>query len=77
MVTGPMVRAARALLNWTQEDLARRASVTPQTVRLFESGGSRPYRTTLAEIQRAFENAGIVFLETDAGKGVLLKAPSD
>jgi transcriptional regulator with XRE-family HTH domain len=54
-------RAARAILNWTQDELARQAGVSNVTVRCFETEQRKPIRATLAAIQRAFEDAGVEF----------------
>jgi hypothetical protein len=40
MITPQSCQAARALLNWTQRDLALNAQVSLSTVRKFERGGS-------------------------------------
>ncbi len=73
-------RAARALLNWSQKELASRAQVARKTVADFEQGAVTPYPRTLRDIVEALEAAGIVFLplkENAAGPGVRLawKAP--
>ena len=62
-------RAARALLDWTQDDLAARAEVYRSTVRGFEGGQHDMQRVTTAAISRAREAAGIVFLEPDSEDG--------
>ena len=72
MITGSQLRAARALLDWTQDDLAERSGVTPQTIRLFEAGNRRPHAQTIDRLQSALEDAGIEFLTSDAAVGVLL-----
>ncbi|GLQ56570.1 helix-turn-helix domain-containing protein [Devosia nitrariae] len=72
MITGDQLRAARALLNWTQKELAARAGVATRTIRLFESGSRNPYAQTIAQLQSALEDAGIEFLTTKAGVGVML-----
>ncbi len=56
------VRAARALLKWTQEDLANRSNVTGNTINLWETGKVRPTEETKAQVRQAFEEAGIEFL---------------
>jgi transcriptional regulator with XRE-family HTH domain len=68
-------RAARALLRWSQHDLAYAASVPRGTVADFESGGRDIYHGALKKIESAFETAGIMFLEDDSsgGLGVILK----
>jgi transcriptional regulator with XRE-family HTH domain len=69
-------RAARALLDWSQQQLADAARVGIVTVRTFESGQSQPRNSTLDVMQRALEAAGVVFLEPGAliegGQGVRL-----
>ena len=68
-------RAARALLDWTQDDLAARAEVSRSTVRGFEGGQHDLHRATTAAIRRAFEAAGVIFLEAglEDGPGVRLR----
>lgn len=77
-LTPGQCRAARALLDWTQDDLALRAEVSRSTVRGFEGGQHEMHRATAAAIRRAFEAAEIVFLEADAegGPGVRLRGAS-
>ena len=74
MTTGTQIRAARALLDWTQDELATKAAVALRTIRLFEAGDRLPHQQTLDRLQGALEEAGVQFLETKAGVGVLLKA---
>ena len=57
-------RAARALLNWSQEDLVRHSQITKKTIADFERGATTPRPQTLAEITAAFEAVGIEFLNT-------------
>jgi transcriptional regulator with XRE-family HTH domain len=69
-------RAARALLDWSQQDLARRAKVARKTVADFELKQVTPYARTLRDVIEAFESAGISFLaaeENISGPGVRLK----
>ena len=55
-------RAARALLNWSQEDLVRACGITKKTIADFERGATMPRRQTLNQIIAALEAAGIEFL---------------
>jgi transcriptional regulator with XRE-family HTH domain len=55
-------RAARALLNWPQTELAAASKVATKTIADFERGTRAPYERTLADMQRALESAGIEFI---------------
>lgn len=77
MITSAQCRAGRALLNWSQQQLADAARVGVVTVRQFENGGAQPRNATLDVIARALEAQGIQFLEDGqaaAGPGVALRA---
>ena len=73
MITSRQVRAARALLNWTQEMLADEALVALTALKRLESENNLPVREdTRHQVVKALESAGIVFLDSDRGQGVLL-----
>ena len=73
MLTSAQCRAARALLNWSQQDLANHAAVGIVTVHQLEAGLSQPRRATLDVIRRALEAAGVEFIdENGGGPGVRL-----
>ena len=73
MITARQSRAARALLGWTQETLADKARIALTALKRLESAnGLEVYETTRDQMRRALESAGIVFLSTDRGQGVLL-----
>ena len=55
-------RAARALLNWSQEDLVRASGITKKTIADLERGATTPRAQTLDQILAAFKAAGIEFL---------------
>ena len=57
------VRAARALLDWTQPDLAAAADIALATLKRFEIGHSKPIKTVKTAIVRALEAEGIEFLK--------------
>lgn len=63
MVTMQQVRAARGLLSWSQGQLAQASQVSLSTVRNFEAGRGTPIPATLNALQRALEDAGVVFSE--------------
>jgi transcriptional regulator with XRE-family HTH domain len=54
-------RAARALLDWTQKDLADASKVGTKTIADYERGASTPFDRTLRDLREAFEAAGIEF----------------
>jgi len=60
------VRAARALLAWSQQDLAKAAGVATSTVADFERGKRTPVANNVRGIRAALEGAGIRFLPTGA-----------
>lgn len=65
-------RAARALLGWTQGELAEQAKLGVSTVYDFERERRAIPADTEAAIQRALEQAGVEFLDGDA-PGVRLR----
>ena len=67
MITPAQCRAARGLLDWTQQDLADRAGVGIVTVRQVESGITQPRRATLEVIRRTLEAAGVQFIDENGG----------
>jgi len=78
-LTPEQSRAARALLGWSREMLARKARVHHQTIGGFESGMNCLPTTTLA-IRRALERAGVALIEEgsaslDGGAGARLARP--
>lgn len=77
MITAMQSKMARTALGWNTADLAKAASVGVSTVNRFETGQATTIPATLAAIQRALEDAGIIFLAegetTDGGPGVRLR----
>lgn len=67
-------RAARSLLNWTQERLAEVSGVSVTAIRNFERGATAPIRANLAAIRHALEAAGVEFIDPNGGgPGVRLR----
>lgn len=76
MITIRQIKAARALLGWSQADLAHSSGVSEPTIaRLEAADGVLGGRETTAEkIQTALESAGAQFIEQNGGgPGVRLR----
>lgn len=59
MLTPEQSRAARGWLDWSQQELAKRANVALSTVRDFEKGRRVPIANNLEALRRAINAAGI------------------
>jgi len=67
-------RAARGLLGWSQDDLATASKVAKKTIADFERGARTPYPRTIADLEAAFQAAGIIFIDENGdGPGVRLR----
>jgi transcriptional regulator with XRE-family HTH domain len=76
-LTPAQLRAARALLDWSRDDLARESKTSAETLKNFELRGTDPRQGTVIKWQRALERAGVRFLDTNdegEGEGVRFKA---
>jgi transcriptional regulator with XRE-family HTH domain len=56
-----LVRTARALVDWTQSDLAKAAGIALATLKRFEKGYRVPTNRTLANIFKVLKKAGVEF----------------
>jgi hypothetical protein len=73
-ISAAQCRAARALLDKSQDWLADAAQVSRATVADFERSTGFPMRANLAFIQSALEEAGVEFIpENGGGAGVRLR----
>lgn len=73
-ITKEQCKAARALLGWTQQDLAAASDVAQKTIADFERDLRNPYPRTVADIRRTLEEAGVEFIdENGGGPGVRLR----
>jgi len=78
-LTSAQIRAARSLIRWRAEDLARESSVGVATIRRAELAEGPTSLTTANNqaIRRAFEAAGVEFIdENGGGPGVRLRKPT-
>lgn len=74
MISPMQCRAARGLLDWSQQELADRANVGIVTIRQLEAGTHEPRRSTLQVVRIAFESAGVQFIDGNGGgPGVRLR----
>ena len=79
MLQAAQIRAARALLGWRQEDLARASKVGLATIARIEQGEGMVQGnfSTIIKIQQALEREGISFTgNEDGGIGVRLEKKS-
>lgn len=75
MITSTQIRSARAALRWSVIELSTHARISVQTIKRFEASEGVPSSrsSTLFEVQKAFEAAGIEFIGApDEGPGVRL-----
>jgi hypothetical protein len=75
-LTSAQIRAARALLRWTAEDLARSSALSVATIRRAELTEEATLMTTANDlaVRRALEAAGVEFIdENGGGPGVRLR----
>jgi transcriptional regulator with XRE-family HTH domain len=73
-MTPAQCRAGRALLDWSQVDLATTSGVGIVTVRQYEAGGVAPRNATVEMLMNTLEGAGVEFLcGHGGGPGVRLR----
>ena len=61
------------MLKMLQGDLASAAGLTPAAMNAIEAGTSKPRASTAARLRAVMEERGIVFFESDEGRGVMLR----
>ena len=77
-LTAEQCRAARALADWSQNELADASKVAQKTIADFERGNRTPYDRTLVDIRAALESAGVAFIDQNGGgPGVRLRDRTD
>jgi hypothetical protein len=65
------MRAARALIRWSAEDLARESTLGVTTIRRAELTEGETSMTTANDlaVRRALEAAGVIFIDENGGAG--------
>lgn len=79
-ISAAQIRAARSLIDWSGEQLAKASGVSLQTIWRMEKSDVGPGRSSSVNVnavRRALEDAGVVFIDPDEaavlGVGVRLK----
>jgi len=79
LLSSAQIRAARALLRWTAEQLSQESAVSLSTIRRAELAADTTAMTLPNEtaVRRALEAAGVEFIdENGGGVGVRLRKPA-
>jgi transcriptional regulator with XRE-family HTH domain len=80
MIVGMQIRAARAALRWSIEEMVEKSGVTRRTIQRIEAYDGRvpPSHTlSLYNIQSALEAEGVEFVGTPKdGQGIRVRVPS-
>jgi hypothetical protein len=77
-LTGPQIRAGRALVRWRAQDLARESAVGIATIKRAELAAGETSMTVANDlaVRRALESAGVEFIdENGGGPGVRFRKP--
>jgi len=76
-ISSAQCRAARALLDWSQGQLAKQAGIARTTLADFERDVRAATRSTTISIINALEVAGVTFVQErkNAGAGVRFRQP--
>jgi DNA-binding XRE family transcriptional regulator len=71
-ITAAQIRGARAMLNMKQSDLAAAAGISNKALTSIETEAASPRAGTKEKLRAVLEEAGAIFIDTDAGAGVLI-----
>lgn len=70
---GRQIRAARALMGWTQGQLCRRAKISRPTLMDLENDTGDPRRSSIQAVEDAFRAEGVIL--SDDGQMLTIRAP--
>lgn len=74
MITGPLCRAARALVELSRENLSKASKVDTKVIENFERQLEVPSSEVIERLRISLENMGAIFIpEDERGIGVRLK----
>lgn len=62
MISGDLIRTARALLDWSMDDLAYRSGVTKKAISNIETGKTEPRPETVRALEDSLRKGGIEFM---------------
>jgi hypothetical protein len=70
-LSSAQIRAARALLRWSADDLARESALGLSTIKRAELAGEETSLTVANDlaVRRALEAAGVIFIDENGGAG--------
>ena len=75
MIDGRQIRAARAMLGWSRDDLLKASGISMSALLRMEGALADSRSSTLNKVAKALTLAGIEFVTRDDGAiGVILKA---
>jgi len=75
VLTPCQCRMARAAVGLSRPEFAAKANISVATLADFELGKRAPYERTLRDVQEAFEELGVTFLENNEdGEGVRMRS---
>lgn len=79
MIDERQIKAARALVGWSQSELARASGLSLPTIKRMEKlGPGRSSADNVDSVQKALEQSGVAFIaENGGGAGVRLKEPGE
>lgn len=76
MITGAQIRAARALLGWSQRDLADKALLSETAILRMETNRADSRASTLLKVRQSLESGCVEFINRNDAVGVLLRTPA-
>ena len=71
-INAKQCKAARELLGWSQETLAKNSKVSKAAISFFERGETQPMERTFRDLIETFEAAGIKFIDNDEEFGAMV-----